>query len=100
VDNDTKADIAAAVQRVFEEQISLVMTVAKSLVDSECLIYMGGCAMNKQANERCVEPRFQKIWSLPQPGDPSSSIGSVLFHTQQRQHDYDFGIAKHIKISV
>lgn len=95
-----KPDIAAAVQRVFEEQIALVMTVAKNLVDTDNLVYMGGCAMNSRANQRCVEPRFQKIWSLPQPGDPSSSIGSVLFHTRQRQHGYDFGIAKHIKISV
>jgi len=100
VDQSTKADIAAAVQRVFEEQIALIMTMAKSLIDSDNLVYMGGCAMNSQANQRCVESNFGKIWSLPQPGDPSSSIGAVLYHTRQRQRDYDFGVAKHIKISV
>lgn len=100
VDGSSKADIAAAVQRVFEEQIALVMTVAKSLVSSKNLVYMGGCAMNSQANRHCVEDNFEKIWSLPQPGDPSSSIGSVLYHTRQRQRDYDFDVAKHIKISV
>jgi len=74
--------------------------MAKKLVDSERLIYMGGCAMNSQANRLCVEPNFKKIWSLPQPGDPSSSIGAVLYHTGQSQINRDFGIVKHIKISV
>jgi len=100
ITEDSKKDIAAAVQRVFEEQISLVMIVAKTLVDTDNLVYMGGCAMNSQANRLFVEPKFKRIWSLPQPGDPSSSIGAVLYHIQQYQSNYDFGVVKHIKISV
>jgi carbamoyltransferase len=96
----SRSDIAAAVQMVFEEQISSVMQTAKALVNSEKLVYMGGCAMNSRANELYVEPKFKYIWSLPQPGDPSSSIGAVLYHTREKQNDYDFGLAKHIKISV
>lgn len=99
VNDHDRLDIAAAVQRVFEEQISLVMTVAKNLVDSDNLIYMGGCAMNSQANTRCVEPKFRNIWSLPQPGDPSSSIGAVLYHTRQRLC-LDIDSVKHLKIVV
>ena len=93
-------DIAAAVQAVFERQISLIHTQAKKLIDSDCLVYMGGCAMNSLANQKIVEPMWQYRWSLPQPGDPSSSIGAVLYHTKMRQLNKDLGVVKHIKISV
>jgi len=61
---------------------------------------MGGCAMNSQANKNVVEPMWKHIWSLPNPGDPSSSIGAVLYHTKQREWKYNFGVAKHIAIRV
>ena len=93
-------DIAAAVQRVFEEQISLIMTMARSAVGTDTLIYMGGCAMNSLANKKIVEPMFKYRWTLPNPGDPSSSVGAVLYHTKQRVWDYNFGVVKHLEISV
>lgn len=92
-------DIAAAVQRVFEEQVSLIMTTARNIVGTDKLVYMGGCAMNSLANQRVVEPNFNKIWSLPNPGDASSAIGSVLYHTKKRT-PWRHGIAKHIQIKV
>ncbi len=98
--DDDKTDVAAAVQRIFEEQISLTMTLAQKLTNSNSLVYMGGCAMNNLANEKIVEPKFKYTWSLPQPGDPSSSIGAVLYHTKQRLWDIDLGVVKHIKIKV
>ena len=100
IDNDqTRYDIAAAIQRVFEEQVSQVMRTAKELTGCESLVYMGGCAMNRTANKKVVEPKFKYIWSLPQPGDPSSSIGAVLYHTKQRC-EKDLGVVKHIDIRV
>ena len=95
-----QCDLAAAVQQVFEEQVELVMTTAKLMTNADCLVYMGGCAMNSRANERVVEPMWKHIWSLPNPGDPSSSIGAVLYHTKQREWKYNFGVAKHIAIRV
>lgn len=92
-------DIAAAVQRVFEEQVALVMTMARAAVGTDSLVYMGGCAMNSLANERVVEPNFDYIWSLPNPGDASSSIGAVLYHKKFRIN-WRHGLAKHIKINV
>lgn len=92
-------DIAAAVQRVFEEQITLIMANAKSIVGTNSLVYMGGCAMNSFANQKVVEPMFDKIWSLPQPGDPSSSIGAVLYHKKYRI-EWNGALAKHIQIKV
>jgi carbamoyltransferase len=93
-------DLAAAVQMVFEDQIRMVMLEAKKLVNTDCLVYMGGCAMNSAANKKIVEPMWKYRWSLPNPGDPSSSIGAVLYHTKQRVKKYDFGVAKHLAISV
>jgi carbamoyltransferase len=99
-DEQDRYDIAAAVQRVFEDQIRMVMLEAKKLVNTDCLVYMGGCAMNSNANRQFVEPAFKYRWSLPNPGDPSSSVGAVLYHTKQREWKYNFGVAKHLAISV
>lgn len=95
-----QCDIAAAVQDAFEVQVGSVMSLAKELTGADCLVYMGGCAMNSQANKRYVEPMFNYIWSLPSPGDPSSSIGAVLYHTKQRVWDYRWNSVKHIAIKV
>lgn len=95
-----KPHIAAAVQEVFEEQVDMVMRKAKELTGADSLVYMGGCAMNSKANKKVVEPKFNYIWSLPQPGDPSSSIGAVLYHTRQRLCDGNLGVVKHIEIRV
>lgn len=95
-----QCDIAAAVQAVFEQQIQLIMRRAKELTNADCLVYMGGCAMNSKANRTIVEPMWRGIWSLPNPGDPSSSVGAVLYHTQHREWDYKWDPVKHIEIRV
>jgi carbamoyltransferase len=95
-----QCDIAAAVQTIFTEQVHLVMEKAKELTGSDCLVYMGGCAMNSKANKIVVEPKFKYIWSLPNPGDPSSSIGAVLYHTKQRVWNYRWDPVKHIAINT
>jgi len=95
-----KLDLAAAVQERFEIEVGGIMMKAKQLTGAECLVYMGGCAMNSAANKNEVEPRFKYIWSLPNPGDPSSSVGAVLYHTKNREWKYNFGVAKHIAIRV
>lgn len=93
-----QCDIAAAVQQVFEDQVSAVMLKARQLIDTDSLVYMGGCAMNSKANEYEVKA-WKNVWSLPNPGDPSSSIGAVLYHTKQRLWR-DWGPVKHIEIKV
>lgn len=94
-----QCDIAAAVQEIFTEQVDMVMRKAKELTGADCLVYMGGCAMNSTANKKVVEPKFKYIWSLPMPGDPSSAIGTVLYHTKWRV-DWVYGQAKHIEINI
>jgi predicted NodU family carbamoyl transferase len=76
------------------------MTKAQQLTGADCLVYMGGCAMNSTANKKVVEPKFKYIWSLPNPGDPSSSIGAVAYHTRQRIWKWQWKDCKHININV
>jgi carbamoyltransferase len=95
-----QCDIAAAVQDAFEGQVGMIMMEARKLVNTDCLVYMGGCAMNSDANNRFVEPAFKYRWSLPNPGDPSSSIGAVLYHTKQRVWNYRWDPVKHIVINI
>ena len=95
-----QCDIAAAVQERFEMEIDNVIVEAKKLIATDCLVYMGGCAMNSRANKLMVEPRYKHIWSLPNPGDPSSSIGAVLYHTKQRVWNYRWDPVKHIAINI
>ena len=91
-------DIAAAVQQVFEEQMDMIMLIARRLTGSDCLIYMGGCAMNSKYNKQLPE-QWNYIWSLPDPGDASSAVGAVLYHKKHRIN-FKFGVAKHIDIIV
>jgi carbamoyltransferase len=95
-----QCDLASAVQERFEIEIAKVMRLAKILTGADSLVYMGGCAMNSRANRNEVEPMFKYRWSLPQPGDPSSAIGSVLYHTKQRVWDWRWDPVKHIEIKV
>jgi len=95
-----QCDIAAAVQERFDIEVGKVMYKAKELTGADCLVYMGGCAMNSRANQTQVEPKFKYIWSLPDPGDPSSSIGAVLYHTKQRLWNYHWDPVKHIAIKI
>lgn len=94
-----QCDIAAAVQEVFEEQVAKIMSTARYLTGSRNLVYMGGCAMNSQANQKFID-NWDCSWSLPNPGDPSSSIGAVLYHTRQRLWDNHWDPVKHIEIKV
>lgn len=95
-----QCDIAAAVQELFERNVDDIHNIAKKLTNADCLVYMGGCAMNSKTNKSVVEPKWKYIWSLPNPGDPSSSIGAVLYHTQHRVWDYKWDTVKHIEIKI
>lgn len=96
VDKQDELDLAAAVQRVFEEQVDMIMLTAKKLTGSENLVYMGGCAMNSKYNRR-LSDQWKGVWSLPSPGDYSSAIGAALYHTKTHI-SWDRGVARHLEI--
>ena len=78
-----RCDIAAGVQRMFELQASLIMDRACQLADSRNLVYMGGCAMNSQFNQK-LDHWWERVWTPPIPGDSSSAIGAALLDQNVR----------------
>lgn len=70
-------DIAAATQYVYEIIFEKILEHALTLVNSENLVLMGGCALNCVANPHAYR-YFNNVWIMPAPGDNGSAIGSVL----------------------
>ena len=76
IDEQSKFDIAAAVQKVYEERLINFMAMAQKLTGKRNLVFMGGCALNCSANTRLWE-LFDDIWIMPNPGDAGSSLGAA-----------------------
>jgi len=94
INSDNRKHIAAAVQRVFEEEAQKIIERAIPL--SKNIVYMGGCSLNTRFTKK-VSAQFMGSWSLPTPGDSSSSIGAVLWKEKTRI-EWERPIAKHIEI--
>lgn len=77
-----KFDIAAAVQKIYEDLFFYIIKMSKSLNPNDNLVLMGGCALNCVANDLAFKV-YKNVWIMPAPGDNGSSIGSVLAHKQK-----------------
>lgn len=76
VKENERADIAAAVQHIFEEQLQRFLNIARSV--SNNVIFTGGCAYNKLSH-RLLAKTF-KNYSIPKfPGDAGSSVGAAYY---------------------
>lgn len=76
IDQQEKFDIAAAVQRVYEDRLVNFMAMAQKLTQKRNLVFMGGCALNCAANTMLWR-MFDNVWIMPNPGDAGSSLGSA-----------------------
>ena len=76
------ADIAAAVQRIYEEIFLGLIRHCAGLTNKKNIVIMGGCALNCVANP-LAHTYFDGVWIMPNPGDSGSAIGCVLAHWQQ-----------------
>ena len=76
VEAQARFDIAAAVQKVFEERLLEFMGMAKALTGKENLVFMGGCALNSKANT-LLWNIFKNVWIMPNPGDAGSALGAA-----------------------
>ena len=78
-------DLAAGVQSVYTSLLNLVSNFVYRNFASSNLVFMGGCALNCNANTSLVntwkDPK--NIWIMPNPGDAGSSLGSILAHTKK-----------------
>lgn len=71
-----KADVAAAVQRVYEERLTELVQHAYKLTKETNLVLMGGCALNCKANTSLWNT-FDNVWIMPNSGDAGSSLGAA-----------------------
>lgn len=76
IKNEDKADIAAAVQKVYEERLLEFMKMAKEKTKKENLVFVGGCALNCAANTK-LWSLFENVWIFPNPGDAGCSLGAA-----------------------
>lgn len=76
IKEEDKADIAASVQKVYEERLKDFMKLAKEKTKKTKLVFMGGCALNCKANALLWD-LFDDIWIMPNPGDSGSSLGAA-----------------------
>lgn len=76
IDDQARFDIAAAVQKVYEDRLVNFMAMAKKLTGKNNLVFMGGCALNCAANTMLWRI-FDDVWIMPNPGDAGSSLGAA-----------------------
>lgn len=80
-------DIAAGLQKLYEELFFKLLALAHKLTKSKNLVLAGGCAYNGTANGKIVNHSdFKNLHIPPAPSDAGSCIGSVLhyYYTQNR----------------
>lgn len=81
MNEDVKKNIAASIQKIFEEQLLSLIYKISSYKISTNLVYSGGCALNSLANKKIIESNlFQNLFIPYAPGDGGGSIGSALYH--------------------
>jgi carbamoyltransferase len=81
-------NVAASVQRVFEEAAFHVLRGAHARVPSDTLCLAGGCAMNSVANGKIRQHTpFRNVFIQPAAGDNGTALGAALeaWHTSGRR---------------
>ena len=73
------ADIAAGVQRIYEEIFQGLIEYTANITNKNNLVLTGGCVLNCVANP-IAHKHFKNVWIMPNPGDAGSAIGCVLAH--------------------
>lgn len=91
-------DIAASVQRVYEEAAFHVLRGVHAKLPSDMLCLAGGCAMNSVANGKIrANTPFKQVFIQPAAGDNGTALGAALsaWHAAssapngpQMQHSY------------
>lgn len=79
--NKEHQDLAASIQKVYEEILFSVLKTVSMISNNENLCLSGGCAYNGTANGKIVtDSPFNKLWIPPAPSDAGSAIGSVVHY--------------------
>ena len=70
-------DIAAAVQKIYEEILVGVLHYMSQRSYHDNVVIVGGCALNCVANSLAYN-FYDDVWIPPNPGDAGSSVGAIL----------------------
>jgi carbamoyltransferase len=74
-------DLAASVQRVYEDILFSVLNHITTFLDNKDLSLAGGCAYNGTANGKILNnTNFTNLWIPPAPSDAGSSIGACVHY--------------------
>jgi len=76
-----RCDIAAAVQKIYEEILDSILAHTRERLPSNNLVLSGGCALNCSANNLAFK-YYGQVWIMPNPGDAGSAVGAVLADKQ------------------
>lgn len=77
---DDRADLAAAVQGVFERAVIHVARWLHEVTATPTLVYSGGCALNAALNATlAARAGFDSVWVPPAPHDAGTAVGAALF---------------------
>ncbi|MDC3162666.1 carbamoyltransferase [Candidatus Pelagibacter sp.] len=78
-------DIASSTQKIYEEIFINIINQLYKINPSENLCVSGGCAMNSVANGKIkFNTKYNNIYINYAPGDSGGSIGSSLFHLNNK----------------
>jgi carbamoyltransferase len=79
-------NIAASVQKRYEDIFFEIIHTAKQLFDSKNIALAGGCAYNGTANGKLGKSKiFDKMWISLNPSDAGSSIGACLYYLSKNK---------------
>lgn len=74
-------DLAASVQRVYEEILFEVLNYISTFLDNTDLSLAGGCAYNGTANGKIINnTNYKNLWIPPAPSDAGSAIGACIHY--------------------
>tara|TARA_S200002703_G_scaffold39167_1_gene34287 strand:- start:2339 stop:4030 length:1692 start_codon:yes stop_codon:yes gene_type:complete len=76
--NQSHKDLAASIQKIYEEKFLELVKKAKELTNINNLVLGGGCAYNGVANSKAYK-YFKNIHIPFAPSDAGSSIGACLY---------------------
>ncbi len=77
------ADLAASVQRLFEEQIFRMARYAREATGEKRLLFCGGCAQNcVTAGKLQMLGIFSEVFTSPAAGDMGTGLGAALLYRQ------------------
>lgn len=94
--NQVDMDLAASIQAVTEEVVSLMAKHARKESGSENLCMAGGVALNCVSNGKLLrEDIFKNIWIQPAAGDAGGAVGSAYsVYYEERKHERTLNASK------